>query len=577
MAQKRQTTKNNGQAKTIEKKSSYSAILERMRSLAANYANLPMDNIYAAFGRAMGSWANFAPVQNSRLKAIGTLPADYDKESLGEFLRNPQNNERPLRQIAEGLKWSTYSFYKIHKSYADMLSFRNYVIPQSATADEIKSDTFKREYKLVDKFVKALDIKSVGHKIAGEAIVNGKVFYVPRYSIDRSHNKVNYFFLQRLPQNWTILEGLNNISGYTVSFDLTYFLQIGTDYRQFGDLFTPYMDSFNEWLTEDNRKPIKGKYVYASRNNADSFEYNVRAWTQNGRSFYYVSLPIDKVWVFQIDDTTPIVASPLSGLMQTFAQQADYEAAQLSLIMNPLIKIFTGEIPYYSSDTAKEDDGFRLSVEMRAVFEAFWNQLMAATNTGGTAFYTAPVQNIKSHDYAESANANQISQSFLNYGVSKSGLSSLVATTPDPHQGFQEYAAKLESKFAQCVYRSFEQMLNYILNNQLNLTYSWDVRVFGDIYSDVQTRADALKQIDKGDLSAYWILAALDDESILDKVTMCEVVKASGLIELLEPPQLSYTQSNRTSPKSDTNGAPTKTEQAKQEDAMLDSGVDENG
>lgn len=558
MAQKQQTTKKNTNQTTVAKnQSSYSAVIERMNQIANTYGNLPMDNIYAAFGRAAQGWANFAPVQNSRLKAIGTLPADYDKQALGEFLRNPQNSERPLRQIAEGLKWSTYSFYKLQKSYPDILSFRNYAIPQYITEDEIKSENFKREHKLVDKILKAIDIKSFGHKVAGEAMINGKVFYVPRYSVDKSHNKVNYFFLQRLPQNWTLLSGLNSISGYTVSFDLNYFLQIGTDFRQFGDLFVPYMGLFDEW--QRDKKPIKKKYIYASHNNTENCEYELKAYAQNGRWYYWVTLPIDKIWVYEIDDTTPIVASPLSGLMQTFAQQADYEAAQLSLILNPLIKIFTGEIPYYQSNSARDDDGLRLSLSLRAVFEGYWNALMAQTNTSGTAFYTAPVENIRSHDYAESANANQISQSFLTYGMSKTGLSGIVPITDRPTQGTAEISAKLEAKYPQCIYRTLEKMINYLLDS-LNLQYDWRVHIFGDIYSDEITRANALKELDKGDLSQYFILAALNDQSVLDKLAMCDVVKGVGLLDRLQVPQTAYTQSGKSQPKSDTGGSPRKDE-----------------
>lgn len=522
-------------------------------------------------------WANQPNIQNARVKAINPLPADVTKEELGDFLRNPQNNELALQQVSEGLKWTNYSWFKTVKSYADMLAWHSYAVPQHLTNDEARSDSFKREYRLVDKLRKAAQLRATGHKIAAQALSQGKVFYIPRYSVDKSHNAVNTFFMQELPKAWTTIIGLNNISTYTVSFNLMYFLTPGTDYRQFGDLFAPYMDDFNAVLVEET-KAVKEKYIYAKKtDNAVPYkvkgreytlypnhlnrdgEGNPRMFMQNGRWYYYISLPIDRVWTFEIDDASAIVASPFAGLMQTYAQQSDYEAAQLSLIMNPLIKIFTGEIPYTKADSATEEDSFRLSVEMRAVFEAFWNQMMAANQTAGTAFYTAPVENIKSHDYAESANANSISQSFLNYGVSKSGLSSLVATTPDPKQGFQEYAAKLESKFAQCVYRGFEKMLNYLLST-LNLNYEWTVHIFGDIYSDATVRVNALKELDKGDLSQYFILAALDDVSVLDKVTMNKIVKESGLLELLQVPQSAYTQSNKSQPKSDTGGAPQKDE-----------------
>ncbi len=544
--------------------SSYGKIIERFNSLVGTYSGLPMDSVYSAFGRAMGYWANQPQIQRNRILALNPLPCDYSKEDLNTFLTNPQDSELQLQQVAEGLRWTNFSWQKILKSYSDMLQFHSLILPQHATAEEIKGDGFKREFRIVNKVVKSLKVREVGRKTAKQAETQGKVFYVPRYSIDKSHNKCNYFFMQQLPSKWCTIIGQNSLSGWTVSFNLMYFYTMGTDYRQFGDLFEPYMNNFNDWLTADTRKAFKGKYVYASRNNAEQRETEVKAWFQDGRWMYYVSLPIDRVWTFDIDDSTAIVASPFSGLMQTFAQQADYEAAQLSLVLNPLIKIFTGEIPYYQSTGAKEDDGFRLSLGARALFEAYFNDLMARNNTGGTALFTAPVQNLHGWDYAESANANDVSNSFLTYSGNKSGLNALVPITDNPHQGVAEYSAKLESQFAQHIYDTFGNMVNYILES-LNLNYEWRVQFWGDIYSDEMVRSHALKLIDKGDLWGWYLLCSLDDISILERVNVNALVSDSGLMELLKVPQTAYTQSGSSTPKSDTGGAPTKTKTDMQE------------
>ena len=231
------------QAQTTQTKmSSWKGALERFRGLMGNYADLPMDAIYSAWGRAMGYWANQPNVQNARVKAINPLPADVTKEELGEFLRNPQNNELGLQQVSEGLRWTNYSWFKTIKSYQDMLNFHKYAKPNHITKDEATSDGFLREHRLVDKFLKKTNLRSEGHRIAGQALAQGKVFYVPRYSVDKSHNAVNTFFMQELPKSWTTIIGFNNISTYTVSFNLMYFMTPGTDYRQFGDLFSPFID-----------------------------------------------------------------------------------------------------------------------------------------------------------------------------------------------------------------------------------------------------------------------------------------------------------------------------------------------
>lgn len=538
--------------------SSWKAAITRFNNIMGQFAGLPFDNAYAAFSRAI---ANMAPTQNARIKALNPLPCDYSKAELNDFLTHPQHSERQLQEVAEGLRWSTYSFQKLVKSYADMLEFHSIALPH-ATEEEIEGDAFMREARLVDKFIKKARLKDEGRKIAMQAGTQGKVFYVPRYSVDKSHNAVNYFFMQELPKQWCTIIGRNNVSGWTVSFDLMYFAQIGTDPEQFGDLFKPYMDDFDAW--RGHEKAIRGKYVYATRNNVRE-ESEVKAWQQNGRWVYYVSLPIDRVWTFEIDPSTAIVASPLAGLMQTFAQQADYEAAQLPIILNSLIKVFTGEMPYYEANSAKEDDGYRLSLGGRALFEMYWNQLMSQNNTAGTAFYMAPVKNIHAWDYPESANANEISKSFLVYGMSKSGLQSLVPVTDRPTQGMAEISAKLESQYGQAIYRTFERMLTFILNEELSLRGEWQVIVWGDVYSDEAVRAHALKLIDKGDLWGWIVLCSLDGISIFDRVCANRIVKSSGFMKTLEVPKNAYTQSGNSQPKSDTGGAPTKGESERAE------------
>ena len=566
------------------KTSSYAPLLERFNNMLSSYSGLPAESAYQAFSRAIHGMENMAPVQNQRVKALNPLPADYSKNDLNIFLREPATHERPLKQIAEGLSWTAYPFQKIVKTYADIPTFRHYVMPQYVEEDTAKKSDFLREWRLVDKIVKKFGVEEVGHKATGQANKQGKVFYIIREDIDRVHNKVNTIYTQQLPSQFCEIIGFNNVSGYTVSFDMMYFMQMGTDWAQYGDLFEPFIDDFyGIFSAPKNEDP---KYIYSSYNDTTTSVRvgnkrfpiylakvnkngagSPRVFMQNGRWCYYVSLPIDRVWTFEIDDTTAIVASPFAGLFQTLAQQADYEAAQLSLIMNPLIKIFTGEIPYYDSDGATTEDTYKLSEAGRLMFLSFWNELMALTNTGGAAFYMAPVENIKSHDYSESANANDISSKFLSFEMSQTGLTAIVPVTDSPHQGVAEYSAKLESRFTERVYRTLEKMVNHIFE-ELNLRYEWKLVVFGSVYLDDIIRSNALKQLDKGDLSQHFILAALDGVSILDRLSMSNVIIGSGLVEKLIPPTTSYTMSGSDSKSAEGNhnsgtssqGAPTKTE-----------------
>lgn len=536
---------------------SFAGVIKKFSELAESYAPaISTNSLYSAFSRAAMGLQNMPQIQNARVKGISALPADYTKDQIGDFLRNPYFHERELRQTSEILKWTSYSYFKLVKTYADIPTYRYYTAPRYLTGENIKSDAFKREATLVDKFCREFEPERLAHEAVGKALTLGKVFYTYRYEIDKSHNQVRYALWQQLPSEYLWVIGKNSTSGWTVSFDLMYFLQPGTDVHSFGDLFDPYLDDFNKMFekpeTKTRQKTAYSEYAevdckghklnfYPSRADRSAVGHP-NVFMQNGRWMYYVSLPADKVFGFEIDDTTANVASPLSGLMLTYSQQSDYEAAQLSLLLNPLIKFLTGEIDYRDSSATAEDQ-FKLSLGARAMFESFFNALMADTNTGGTAFYTAPVKNIKSHDFAESSSANEISESYNRYGMEKAGLAGLIPVSDDVKASQVNASMKIEGRFSTAtIYPQIEKMMRVIFNG-MNLNYEWDFTMFGDIFSEEETREAAQKALDIGDTSALFVLSALDGSSWLDKLTKIEVINASGIMEKLKVPQTAYTQS----------------------------------
>lgn len=574
---KTQTAKKTATAKKQDIQTGWEALSKKFNEISTTYANIPYGQMMTAFTNANLQMLNEPHIQNNRIKAISSLPSDYTKDEIGDFLRDAYESEHPLRQIAETLSWTVYPFYKIVKTYADIPTYNHYTKPVYIDGEAAKTKEFRREAALLDKFSREINPKKSAHEIVGKAMKQGKVFYIPRYDVDKTHNRVNYAFLQQLPEDWCMLIGQNNISGWTVSFNMMYFLQPGTSTLAYGDLFAPYLDDFNE-MFKSKRTIDDRRYVYGSENKAqveckgrtlDFYPDNVKAnaagspkvFEQNGRWMYYVSLPIERVWTFEIDDSTPAVASPLAGLFLTYGQQADYEATQLSLLMNPLIKIFTATTPYFQDNGATAGDGFRMSPGMRDFFEEEFDLLMTAHNTAGTALFSMPALDIKSHDFAESANANDISSSFNRYAGTKAGLAALIPVDDDIKAGQVEASKLLESRYATAtIYPQYMRMMNTIYES-LNLKYDWEFVMFGTIFTDDTIRDNAQKAIANGDISAHFVLSALDGQSWLDKLAMMSAIKESGLLDLLTPPQTSYTQSAKggateSEPKSDTGGRP---------------------
>lgn len=565
-----------------------SAIISRLNKMAAQYADvLASPALYSAFGRAAMAMPNQPQVQNQRIKGISSLPINRTKEEIGKALRNPYGSERVLRETAEILRWTVYPFYKIVKTEQDIPTDRYYFAPRYVLGEEAKTKEFMREAILLDKLNKCIKPEQILHKIRGEALLQGKCFYATLYSVDKAHNSVGHAFLVALPTDWCTVIGRNNVSGWTVSFDMMYFMQAGASPAQYGDLFDPYLYGFSR-MFEDG----EGDYVYSSyrttvnkggrevkfypKNVDPTSPGNPRVFQQNGTWAYYVSLPVDRVWAFEIDDTTAAVAPTLSGMMLTYAQQSDFEEIQKTLLTNPLVKIFTGEIPYFDDDGTRTEDTYKLSDGGRMLFEFLFANLMAKTNTAGCGFFTAPVENIKSHDFNESANANDISVTFNQYAGSKSGLAALIPVDRDIKAAQVETARQIESRYASaCIYPQFERMMECIYDS-LNLKYDWSFHIFGTIFNEDEIRKNAETALARGDTTALFTLCALDGQSWVDKVSMLKAIEATGIMDNFRIPETAYTQSPGKAASPDKGGRP-KTEglPSDAKEKAIDAGVTE--
>ena len=529
--------------------SPYSDIFKRFKRLSDQYGGMPMSNILGAFSRATGGqyYRNDPYIQNRRVQAISSLPNEFSKNKVAEMLTSPLANEQGLRQVEHALEYTAYPLLHTRKMYQDLLTYHSYVAPEFTDKDTAKSDDFWREWNLLEKLRRKLDPRTTAHKLAGQAVQEGKVFYYPRISVDKPHNKVNYAFMQQLPSDWTKIVGFNSVSKYTIAFNLFYFLRPGCFPEQFGDLFDPYLDVFS-MVTERAPKGVDSKYVYAAKNavdmsrfrqiaddNTDGLAGEPDVYYQNGRWFYWVTLPVEKIFTFEIDDANTTVVSPLTGLFLSLLQIAQYEQIQLELVQNPLISLFTGEIPYkQKNDQTPVEDDYRLSNAGRKLFEALWYQMLSDSNTSGIGWFAAPVENIKMHQLAEAPSATKISSAGYGYTMAKAGLSALIPTSDEPRAGVANISLQIESKFAEQIYRCYERMMQSIFEG-MNLKYSWRFTMFGNVAEDADRLKAAKEGMTLGILPQTVIYLAMHDMSVIDDLTLSRAISESGVLNLRIP------------------------------------------
>lgn len=527
---------------------SYGEFFGAFRNLAAQYSDLPGDSVFSAWMRA--SMAANPYMQNRRVKNISSLPADYGKDDIARMIVAPEGNEQPLRRTAHALEWSAYPYRKIRYTYQALNTFRYYACPAYLPEGEAGKPEFEREAVFVDKLNFALKPDQWAHQIAGQALQEGKVAYVPRVAADKSHNCIKWAFMQQLPSDWWKIIGFNSLSKYTVSFNMMYFLQPGTDWRQFGDLFEPYIADFAGIL--EPTTPRSRKIAYAARNtvcNAQgrTFKVNLekfrdmqpaagdpKLYNQNGKWAYWVTLPAEKCWVFEIDDTNTVAAPAFTGLFLAMDQLSAYERVQLEIVQNPLVSVALGEIPYMDKNEPGKEDAYQLSPAGRNMFLSYWYDMLSAANTGGIGAYFAPVKNLHMETLSEAPNATEISTRAYAYTVEKSGLSGLIPVTDEPRAGSVTISAELEERFCFCIYRQMENMMNEIYRS-MKLRNEWRFVMFGGFLSDEKALKSAREGMERGILSDTYVYLALKGRSVMGDLAMSRAIKDSGIMDMRLP------------------------------------------
>lgn len=535
-------------------------IFEKLRTMAAENQGMPMSAISTAFaGINAGRYGMANPyIQNRRVKQISSLPVNFTKDKVGEMLTAPYDNEQPLRQVSHILEYTAYPLFHIRKTYQNLLTYHSYVMPKMVSGTDTKKDDFLREWKLTEKLREEFKPKENAHQIVGQVGVEGKVFYYPRYSVDKSHNKVNYAFLQQLPSDWTKITGYNNVSKYTVAFNMMYFLQPGCVPEQFGELFLPYLYDFGSVVQKPEGTGTSVVFAQKTRIDMQKFQ-RIQAmgdmpgtpdvYYQNGRWYYWVYLPVDSVFPFEADDVSRTAISPFAGLFLNMLQLAQMEQIQLELIQNPLVSLLHGEIPYRDDKAASAEDQYKLSNAGRLLFEAIWYDMLQANNTSGIGLYLAPAENMKLESLSEAPSAMDIVKQGYSDTMSQAGMGAIIPLGDDPKAGTAQISLQIESKFMQTVYRDFERMMNAIIK-KLNLKYDWKFVMFGDIAEDEKTLERCMKGMEHGILPDTILYNALLDRSMLDDLCLSDAVFNSGILDKRLPLVTAYNM------KQDSSGLP---------------------
>lgn len=527
--------------------SSYSDFFAGVRGLAtnSNYKSLPINAVIRAFGNA---WSNNPYTQNQRIKGLRSQPFLYPRDAIEGFIKDAEHNELALRQVGTALNYSSYPFYKLKTTIASIPTYHWYYMPQYIDESDAKTEEYKRERKLVDKFCKRLNPKMMGRILTQSALDEGKIFRYMRIAMDKAHNQVSAVALQELPSDFCKIVGRNSDSYYTIAFDFTYFWRPGTSVKQFAPIFEKYLAILMSF-TEETESFSNGKrqkiinMAKASKAIANSDEITVEK--VNGRYFCWVNLPVNECFTFGLDFSSPIQAPMLMGLFLTGADLSQYEYLQKQLLQVPLYGVLTGEIPYHDEkNNSKKADDYRLSPTGDAYYRNLFYQMMNENDTSGIDVYFAPVVNLKLQHLDEIPNsADVVTRAYTDFST-KAGVTGIMSSTDKPMAALVASSQKIESQYAKLIYSQFMNMMDRTFET-LGMKYSWRFFMFGDIFSDEKTLESARNGMTLGILPDTYIYNAMRDRTLEDDyAASCEMI-ASGIMDMRMPLQSSYTASSK--------------------------------
>lgn len=533
------------------KYASFPEIFQKLRDLSTE-SSIPVESLVSMVGGYGYNGAMFATpqVMNSRFQGIGTSPIDFSKDRVAEMLKKPQSNERELRQASRGLDYTSYTYRHMRRTYSSLLTYHSYIAPSLAEAKDM-GDAFWREYRLAEKLRKTMKPGELAREAGAKAMLEGKVFYTYRLGFDKTRNRINHAFYQQLPSDWIKIVGRNNVSKYTLAFDMMYFTQPGTDVRLFpGGLFDNYWNDFNSLVTPAPRRE-GARVVYAEKSRIDmekvrALRPDAEVLNENGRWYYWVTLPVDKAFTIEVDEGLPEVTPPMSGLFIGLLQFADLEKIQLALYQNPLLGFLHGEIPYFDNKDTNTADQYKLSNAGRLLYLAIWNQLMAANNTGGLPAYFAPVQEMKLETFNEVSSTSEIVSQGNSDIVTQAGLSGLIPASDEARAGAAQISFQIEGKYLYPIYTGVERLMACAIDD-LNLKYDFEFHMFGDLYSDGKLESQLRNDMTLGILPAAIQYNALYDRSLLDDICWSDVVEKSGILDRRIPLISSYSAKQQDS------------------------------
>lgn len=480
-------------------------------------------------------------LQNQRLKELYSQPCNFDKVNINDFLSNPGASEEQLRSLAWSQSGLQQIYYNILRRAADIPLYKYFVTPPYLSASEYKSEKFKDEDALLQDWLSVFNVPATFKTIALQVKREGKQTYLLRnkFNGDYGRNKRTVFAtLQKLPTDWIKITGIGQ-RGYTVSFNMMYFMNIANSVSDYGDFFIKAWQDLTEkgvvCLDQESGqynlmvdKAVNYSFTYHNKKYNSILETEVISQGSKKKKnsqlisyMFWLKLPDDICFTFASDNSTPWVVPDTIGLLQKLQELSDYSKLAGLIASTPLTAVLTGEIETINSARAGKNE----SVFSPEVIQGYQDLFNAATSTNVEAWMW-PARNIKLQQLNADVNSSDIVTKATQNFITNSGEGGLTITTDKPNVSQVKTAQLLAASQQNYVTIQFERALNFIIQHKLGFEYDWTVHIWGDIFS-FDSEKKYLKELVAGGASFLLPkLASAEGISLRDTKATMEYLKS---------------------------------------------------
>lgn len=467
-------------------------------------------------------------LQNQRIKDLYSSARVFDKAHVSEFLINPGAHEGELRSLSWSQSSSQQIYYNILRRAADIPHYKYFVTPELLSSSDYNKSDFKNEDKLLHNWLSVFNIPTTLKTMALQIKREGKQSYILRnkFSGEGVNKKTNFAVLQKMPTEWIKITGIGQL-GYTISFNMMYFLNIANSPSDFGEFMVKAWEDITNKGVVTN---IDGKinfnidkardycFVYNGVPYSTMIESRLKGKAQS--YFFWLKMPADICFTFGSDNSNPWVAPDTMGLLQKLQELSDYGKLAGLIASTPLTAVLTGEIETINNARAGKNE----SIFSPEVLQGYQDMFNSITSTNVEAWMW-PAKNIKLQQLNADVNSSDILTKATQNFVTNSGEGGLTITTDKPNVSQVKTAQLLAASQQRYVTLQFERVLNFIIKNKLGFKYDWTLHIWGDIFS-FESEKKYLKELVAG--GATFLLpklASAEDLSLRDTKAITEYIK----------------------------------------------------